>query len=1006
MRKINLKKLRDGIITGVCAVIIIITVVLYAQFTNNQIFNESSEHLSEIYDQVNIRFQQKISDYRNLMRSWEVYVTNTTKDETRHSEFVSFIAKQKHDIGFTDFYLVNTDNKDNIQGKRSTGQVEDLEFRRDIDVLLGGNDVGVVGTRPDKDGGRSRFVMFAVPLSDKNEIHTYNTDGSSFTYTAVSIVFDAADLQKSLEIDAFNKQSICYIILPNGEVLLESRSDGAVLENYVDFLRENCVFTKSNLNELVSDWQDDTSESKSGIALFETKSDNKEYYLTYMPVEFSDWMLLGVVPSDVVNSNMSGFRIVTVVVMAVIFFTVFVVILWFVVTMNKQRAVLNERTVKSRENLLDLLVQNTNDIFLVFKADDFHAEYVSSNVNHVLGIDMEELKPDVRKILECSVEEYKPFTREGLLKLQPGESWEKEIKLKNKNGGDEYWYKMMLKHSTDDNENGFVLMFSDRTKDKKMAQDLVEALDIAKTANAAKSNFLSNMSHDIRTPMNAIIGFATLLAKDADDATKVREYIRKIMFSSQHLLSLINDILDMSKIESGKTSLQIQEFDFPAFLEEVTSIMSPQAKGKNQTFEIHTKGILPECVYGDKLRINQIMLNLLSNAVKYTQENGRIIFTVESLSKTVHNHAHLRFIVEDNGMGMSEEFQKILFEPFSRENTAATREIQGTGLGMTIIKNIVDLMGGTIKVESEQGKGSKFTVELELSVVKHIDDDAFWTDHRIYKVLVVDDEEEICLDVKELMNGTGVDVEYALGGQEALDKITEAKGENQYNLILLDWKMPGMDGIETAKRIRSMGEDLPIMVLTSYSFDEIMDEAKTAGIDLFLPKPFFVSNFRHAIMQLYKNGDEDVEDKKEELSLEGLKVLAAEDNEINAEILTELLEIEGIECEIAVNGKIALEKFESSKPGDYDLIFMDIQMPVMNGYDAARAIRASSHPLAKTIPIIAMTANAFDDDVRHAIDAGMNAHMAKPINMDKLKQLVTEILGKRGGAGTQNGGLQ
>lgn len=995
MRKINVKRLIDITITVACAIVIVLSTVFYSQFTSNQIFYESAEHLTEIYDQVNVRFGQKISDYRKLMRSWETYITITTKDPLRHDEFKDFIAKQKNNIGFTHFYLVNTDSKEKVQGKRSTGQVEELEFRRDIDVLLGGNDVGVLGTRPDENGERSRFIMFAVPIADNKNVHYY--DG--FTYTAIAIVFNAADLQKSLEVNAFDNKGMCYIVQPDGEVLLEARGDGITRKNYLEFLTNSCTFINSNAEEIKNNWQSDLPEDHTGIARFKTNDGGLEYYLMYMPVEFGDWMLIGMVPSHIVNSKMSSFRTATIIVMVVIFMAIFVAVSWFLIVINRQRVYEKEKTVKSRENLMDLLIQNTNDIFVLFSADDFRAEYLSSNINQVLGLDAGEVGRDVRTLLKSAVDNYSAFTKEGLEKLEEGDSWEADIQLKNVVTDEHYWYKMMLKHSFGKEDNAFVLMFSDRTQDRKMANDLEMALEIAKTANAAKSNFLSNMSHDIRTPMNAIIGFSTLLAKDAENPEKVREYNRKIMFSSQHLLSLINDILDMSKIESGKTSLQIQEFDFPDFLEEVTAIMAPQAKSKNQIFEIHTKGILPECVFGDKLRINQIMLNLLSNAIKYTQEKGKIIFTVESLDKAVHNHAHLRFTVEDNGMGMSKEFLNIIFEPFAREETPAAREIQGTGLGMTIIKNIVDLMGGTVKVESEKGKGSKFTVELELSVVKHVDDESFWKDHKISRVLVVDDEEDFCLDVQELMKETGVEVEYALSGRKAVEMISSTVKDNPYDIILLDWKMPEMDGVETAKRIREIaGKEIPIMVFTSYSFDEIIDEAKVAGINLFLSKPFFVSNFKHAVVQLKKEETQTRKEEIKELSLKGLKVLAAEDNEINAEILEELLDIEEVECEIAVNGLEALEKFKNSKPGDYDIIFMDIQMPVMNGYESARAIRECSHPLAKTIPIIAMTANAFDDDVRDALEAGMNAHLAKPINMDKLRQIVVKILGENGGS--------
>ena len=344
---------------------------------------------------------------------------------------------------------------------------------------------------------------------------------------------------------------------------------------------------------------------------------------------------------------------------------------------------------------------------------------------------------------------------------------------------------------------------------------------------------------------------------------------------------------------------------------------------------------------------------------------------------------------------MSPDFVKTIFEPFSREEKAATKKIQGTGLGMAITKNIVDLMGGVVTVDSEVGKGSTFTVELELAIAQSVpDDDDFWQKHNVTRVLVVDDEEDVCKDIKELMADTGVDIEYRLNGMDAVKAVTQSvKDKKDFHIVLLDWKMPEMDGLETARRIREkVGRDLPIMVLTSYSFEDIEEEAREAGIDMFLSKPFFVSNFRRAVMKIKNDGAEaDIEPQNENVSIAGLKVLAAEDNEINAEILTELLEIEDVKCDIASDGKEALEKFENSKPGQYDMIFMDVQMPVMNGYEATRAIRACKHKDAKSIPIIAMTANAFDDDVKAALDAGMNAHLAKPIDMDKLKQIISKL---------------
>ena len=990
------KKLRDGIIIAVSAIVICLTVVFYSIFTSNQIFTESAVHLSEMYGQVNSTFYQMVSDNRKLISSWEQYIVNATADETRWEEFKTFIAEQKEQCVFTDFYLLDTDSIDNdysALGKRSYGEIETLQFRQEIEALIGGKDVGVVATSTNAAGESKQFLIFAVPLTIDNAQY------EGFSYNAIAVVFDSEDMQKALTVNAFRDEGVCYVLLPDGSILLQSRNDNIERTNYLDFLRNSCTITGTDVDSIAAKWNSENPADRSDTVLVRNKSDNKEYYMTYMPVEYNDWILLGTVPSEVVNSNMSRFRIVTIVVMIAIFVCILAVIIWMLITVSRQRAKENEQKVKSREQLLDLLTQDTNDIFLLFTSDDFAAQYASANIEQVLGLKMADIRQDVRNILAAAVSPARPFTAEKLSALDSVGTWETELQLQNANTQEIYWYKMALKHSEYNGKAGYVIMLSDRTRERKMSADLESALSIAKSANKAKSNFLSNMSHDIRTPMNAIIGFATLLAKDADNPEKVREYIRKIMFSSQHLLSLINDILDMSKIESGKTSLHVEEFNLASFLDELCSIMIPQAKAKKQTLEVRTKGKLPEQVFGDKLRINQILLNLLSNAVKYTPEGGAIQVTVDATEKRArHNHVHLKFLVKDNGIGMSADFVKVIFEPFSREATKATKEIQGTGLGMTITKNIVDLMGGTISVESAPGKGSTFTVELELAVPEAIDgdDETFWSEHDITEVLVVDDEEDVCLDVQELMRDTGVKVSYALNGMDAIKMVSDAyDGGKPFNVVLLDWKMPGMDGVETAKHIRAkVGADVPIMVLTSYSFDEIEEEAKAAGIDLFLSKPFFVSNFRNAVTRLKQEAPaEETESASETVSLKGLKILAAEDNEINAEILQELLDIEGVRCDIVGNGKEAAEKFAVCKPGQYDMIFMDIQMPVMNGYEAARAIRACEHPEAKTIPIIAMTANAFDDDVKAALDAGMNAHLAKPIDMDKLKAIIAQLRG-------------
>lgn len=533
------------------------------------------------------------------------------------------------------------------------------------------------------------------------------------------------------------------------------------------------------------------------------------------------------------------------------------------------------------------------------------------------------------------------------------------------------------------------------------SKQLAEALQAAQIASKSKTTFLSNMSHDIRTPMNAILGFTTLLAKDADNPVKVREYTRKITASGQHLLSLINDVLDVSKIESGKVVLTIGEFTLNSLVSSVDAIIRPMANARSQNFDVSVTGIKHEYLVGDETRINQILINLLSNAVKYTPKGGNIWFRIIGLEQRSSQYEHIRIEVEDDGYGMTPEYLKTIFEAFTRAENSTTNKVQGTGLGMAITKNIVELMGGTIDVFSEIDKGSLFCVELELRIPDGQADKEFWKNNGIFRILAVDDDIEICKNIQTLMRDTGVLVDTALGGEEAVRLIKDmGNGGQDYNMILLDWKMPDMDGIETAKQIQGLAQsEIPILFLTAYDGDNVEEEAFQVGSVGVLAKPFFVSAFKEKILEANAGKTKgDTQGGPEGGSLKGLHLLVAEDNEINAEILWELLDLEGATCEIMENGKLAVERFEKAKNGEFDAILMDVQMPVMNGYEASRAIRALTRRDAGEIPIIAMTANAFAEDVKEALDAGMNVHISKPIDMGLLKKALNQWIPKRPGS--------
>ena len=536
-----------------------------------------------------------------------------------------------------------------------------------------------------------------------------------------------------------------------------------------------------------------------------------------------------------------------------------------------------------------------------------------------------------------------------------------------------------------------VLLLTRSAKEKAALEavhsaQLREALQIAQDANEAKSTFLSNMSHDIRTPMNAVIGFSTLLAREPGNAVKVREYARKIGAASNHLLGLINDILDISKIESGKMSLRESVFSIDELMESVNVVVRPMAGAKKQRFYVSMEKIPHELFVGDKTRINQVLINLLSNAVKYTPADGEIRFGISDLGSTSSTVERIRFTVADNGYGITEEFKKVLFDPFTRSEDSTTNKETGTGLGLAITKNIIDLMGGTIELESELGKGSTFTVELPLRLPHEEADEHFWEHHHVSRILIVDDDKSVCEGVEQNMDGSGVALDAVYSGEEAVERVkAEYAAGREYSTIILDWQMPGMNGLDVARAIRRIIPiDTPVLFLTSYDWTEIETEALEIDVDGFLAKPFTPLNLKEKLIEVehFKNA---VSKEDVQLDLAGLRFLLAEDNDLNSEIVVELLRSEGASCDVAENGELAVQKFLSAPEGSYDAILMDVMMPVMNGYEATKRIRASEHPEALTIPIVAMTANAFVKDVQDALDAGMNAHIAKPINMETLK---------------------
>ena len=527
---------------------------------------------------------------------------------------------------------------------------------------------------------------------------------------------------------------------------------------------------------------------------------------------------------------------------------------------------------------------------------------------------------------------------------------------------------------------------------RSQMNELEKARQAALEANKAKSEFLANMSHDIRTPMNAIVGMTAIATAHIDDRKQVENCLRKITLSSKHLLGLINDVLDMSKIESGKLTLTTEQISLKEVVEGIVNIMQPQVKTKKQTFDIHVENIFTENVWCDGIRLNQVLLNLLSNATKYTPEGGSIQLSLsEEKSPKGENYVRIHINVRDNGIGMSPEFLKRIYESYSRADGTRIHKTEGAGLGMAITKYIVDAMEGTIEIQSEPDKGSEFLLTFDFEKADAMEIDMVLP---AWNMLVVDDDELLCETAIDALKSIGIRAEWTLSGEKAIELVIEHhKKREDYQIILLDWKLPGMNGIQAAREIRrNLGDEVPILLISAYDWSEFEAEAREAGISGFISKPLFKSTLYHALCQYMDVGTEHEQTWNQNIDLSGRRILLAEDNELNWEVAKELLSDLGVELDWAEDGRICLDKFQKSPEGYYDIILMDIRMPHMTGYEATQAIRGLVHPDALSIPIIAMSADAFSDDIQHCLQCGMNAHIAKPIDVIELTRLLKRYL--------------
>ncbi len=536
----------------------------------------------------------------------------------------------------------------------------------------------------------------------------------------------------------------------------------------------------------------------------------------------------------------------------------------------------------------------------------------------------------------------------------------------------------------------FILYFR---MSQQQLKELNEAKKKAVEANRAKSEFLSNMSHDIRTPMNGIVGMTAIAMSNINDNARVKDCLAKITLSSKHLLGLINDVLDMSKIESGKLTLNIHQISLREAMESIVNIVQPQIKSKNQHFDIFIQKIQTENVHCDSVRLNQVLINLLSNAIKFTPENGSIrVYLEQESSPLGENYVRCHFKVKDSGIGMTEEFQKKIFDKFSREQKDQVYKTEGTGLGMAITKYIIDTMGGTVELKSTPGEGSEFHIVLDLEKAFTLEEDMILPP---WNVLVADNNQDLCQSAVFSLKEIGINAEWALDGKTAIEMVKKRHQEdNDYEIVLLDWKMPDMDGLQTMREIRKqVGDNIPILIISAYDWSDIEEEAIKAGANGFISKPLFKSNLFLGLSSFMMKEDTEESQKNENKQrFTGKRILLAEDNDLNWEIAEDILSEAGFELERAENGQICVEKFQQSDVWYFDVILMDIRMPVMSGYDAAKTIRAMKERADVNLPIIAMTADAFSEDIQHSLECGMNEHISKPIDVDRLIQILRKYL--------------
>ena len=943
----------------------------YLSFVSKTIYAESTEHLEEVLHKSNNMLSLIVRKNISYLHLWNGFLHSGPDD----NGIQAYLSSAQRELDFAEFYFLSSDGNYMTPG----GKTGYLGLQSNLDELLSEQEDVVLNTALP---GQDPMLVFICP----------KTMGSyrGFAYDAIAISRYNSVVMKAVDDSTFGGTASTFVIYPDGQVVIENIAEGKeFIYNFVSILRDYSDFTEAQIQELTDDFAQGITGNR------EVTLDGTRYYMVYESTGIQDWILLGLVPVDVVNAGMNQLWLRTVQIVTCIVLTIALMILLTVMHRGRVKLRRQSTAILYRDVLFEKLSQNVDDVFLLLDAEKRRANYVSPNMERLLGLQAERVRKNIGTLALLYPADFPGRTKNCLEGLACGDQREWDTEFVHQKTGEHRWFHVVAMGSEVEGKAKHILVLSDRTADRQANQALSDAVAAAENANRAKSTFLSNMSHDIRTPMNAIIGFTTLAVSHLDDKERVKEYLTKILASGNHLLSLINDILDMSRIESGKIQLDETEVNLSDVLHDIKTIVSGQFYAKQLELYMDAIDITDEDVYCDKTRLNQVLMNLLSNAIKFTPAGGTVSLRVRQLASQVSGCGQYEFRVKDSGIGMSPEFAQKIFEPFERERTSTVSKIQGTGLGMAICKNIVDMMGGTIEVQTAPGKGSEFIVRVPLRIqAEHRKAEKIPALEGL-KALVVNDDFNTCDSVTKMLVTVGMRADWTLSGKEAVLRARQSiEMGDTYKAYIIDWRLPDMNGIEVTRQIRSLNDDTPIIVLTAYDWSDIETEAKAAGVTAFCPKPMFLSDLRDSLMTAIGQKPEEQQGilPKEPTDFAGKHILLAEDNELNREIAVEILNAYGFEVDTAENGAIAVEKVCTAAPGQYDLVLMDVQMPIMDGYTATRRIRELENPALAGIPILAMTANAFDEDRRNALECGMNGFLSKPIVIADLVQEMRKVL--------------